>query len=256
MKKLLIIISFVVPGLMLTSVTDCQVPREKRFTIGVELYTSGKYQEALNEWIDIYNAGYSSASLYYNIGNAYFKLNNIPGAVLFYEKARLLKPGDSNINYNLGIARSLVVDKFEAIPDLFFVRWYDFVALLNNSNTWSLISIIAFILSLILLSVYLYTSKYRLKIIGFWTAIILFVISLLALTLAARNKTLVFDNREAIIFTPVVNGKSSPDNSGNDLFVLHEGSKVSIEDEVGDWYEIKLSDGNKGWVPADCLRTI
>jgi SH3-like domain-containing protein len=81
-------------------------------------------------------------------------------------------------------------------------------------------------------------------------------VSVLSLSLTLRNKSLVYDSHKAIIFAPSVNGKSSPDNSGTDLFILHEGSKVSIEDEVGGWYEIKLSDGNKGWVPSDCLSII
>lgn len=249
-------ISLVVLGLFLTAISFSQDQRDQKFSRGVELYTAAKYQEALTEWVDIYNTGYRSASLCYNIGNAYFKLDNIPGAILFYEKAKLMKPGDSNINYNLGIARSLVVDKFEEIPELFFIRWYDFIALLNSANEWALISIIAFIFSLILLSIYLYTARYRLKVVSFWAALSIFLISLISLAFTIRNKTLVYDNREAIIFVPVVNGKSSPDNSGTDLFVLHEGSKVTIEDELGEWYEIILSDGNKGWVPSDCLETI
>jgi hypothetical protein len=136
------------------------------------------------------------------------------------------------------------------------VRWYDFIALILSSNRWAVISIITFILFLVLLSVYIYSSKYDLKVIAFWCALFLFVISASSLTLTIRNKSLVFDSHKAIIFAPSVNGKSSPDKSGTDLFVLHEGSKVSIEDEVSEWYEIRLSDGNKGWVPSSSLSII
>jgi tetratricopeptide (TPR) repeat protein len=227
-----------------------------KFKKGVEYYSSSNYQEALKEWTDIYNTGYRSATLDYNIGNAYFKLNNIPGAILFYERALLLKPADNSINYNLQIARSLVVDKFNEIPQLFFVRWFDFLSLLLRTNTWAVFSVISFILFLLLLSVYIYSSRYRLKVLSFWLALLLLIVSASSLAFTMRNKSLVYDSRKAIIFAPSVNGKSSPDNSGTDLFVLHEGSKVSVEDTVGDWYEIKLSDGNKGWVPANSLTII
>ncbi len=233
-----------------------QKDQDGKFLKGVEYYTAGNYEAALGEWNDVYNTGYRSAILNYNIGNAYFKLNDIPSAILFFERARLLKPGDNNINYNLQIARSLVVDKFEEIPELFFVRWYNFVALMLQTNTWAVISIVTFILFLVLLSLYIYSSAYRLKVASFWLSLFLLLMSLSSLTFSLRNRNLVYDSRNAVIFAPSVNGKSSPDNSGTDLFVLHEGSKVAIEDKVGEWYEIRLSDGNKGWVPAVSLTII
>lgn len=233
-----------------------QVSREQQYARGVENYKSSRYEEALAEWLAVYNTGYSSANINYNIGNAYFKLNNIPGAILFYERAYLLKPGDEDINYNLQIARTLVLDKFEEIPELFFVRWYDFLSLTLTTNTWAKISMVAFMIFLLALSLYLYSARYRLKVLGFWTAIFFLVISISSITFSGRNRKLVYDSHKAIIFSSLVSGKSSPDDSGTDLFVLHEGTKVTIEDEVGKWYEIRLSDGNKGWVPSGSLKTI
>lgn len=235
---------------------SAQGQHTREFLNGVNFYTASKYQDALNEWLKLYNTGYRSAQLDYNIGNAYFKLRNIPGAILFYERARLLKPADDNINYNLQIARALSVDKFQEIPELFFVRWYDFVALVIPSNGWAILSIIAFIGFLFLVSVYIYSSKYKLKVIAFWGGILLFVVSTFSLALTLRNRSLVYDSHKAVVFAPTVNGKSSPDDSGTDLFILHEGSVVRIEDEVGGWYEIRLPDGNKGWVPTGTMNII
>lgn len=251
-KYILILLVLICSSLQAFSIDE----RNDKFKKGVELYTSSKYQEALDLWLDIYNTGYRSANLNYNIGNAYFKLNNIPSAILFYERALLLKPAHSNANYNLQISRSLVVDKFKEIPQLFFVRWFDFLSLLFSENTWAVISLASFICFLLLLSLYIYSSRYRTKVLAFWAALFLFTLSLFAVTFAVRNRSLVYDSRKAIIFAPSINGKSSPDNSGTDLFILHEGSKVSIEDKVGDWYEIRLSDGNKGWVPSTSLTII
>lgn len=233
-----------------------QASNEERFSEGVALYTSSSYHEALDVWTGIYNTGYRSADLAFNIGNAYFKLNNIPGAILFYERALLLRPGDEDARYNLAIARSMAKDKFEEIPELFLVRAYDFLSLVMPSNTWAILSLTTFILCLILLSVYIYSSSYRIKVTGFWLALFCLVFSLSSLAFSVRNKSLVHDSSKAIIFSPQVSGKSSPDNSGTDLFVIHEGTKVTVTGELGDWYEIRLSDGNKGWVPSGTLDII
>ena len=230
--------------------------QEDKLNKAADLYSSGKYKEALDEWMSVYNTGVRSASLEYNIGNTCFKAGNIPGAIIYYERALLLKPADENIQYNLQIVRTNVVDKFVEIPELFFVRWYNFLSLTLSTNSWAKISIISFIFSLFALSLYIYSSRYRYKVIGFWLAIFLLFSSICSVSFSIRNKNLIFNNTKAIIFSPLVNGKSSPDNSGTDLFVLHEGTKVTIEDEVGGWYEIRLSDGNKGWVPANSLEKI
>ncbi|MCU0456899.1 MAG: hypothetical protein MUE74_11405 [Bacteroidales bacterium] len=235
---------------------SAQEDKTGQFSRGADFFKEGSYEKALDEWLDLYNTGYRSADLAYNIGNAWFKLNNVPGAILFYERARLLKPADEDINYNLQIAKTLTVDRFEEIPELFFVRWYDFMALSLSSNRWARLSIAAFLLCLVFISAYFYSAKYRLKVLGFWLGLVLLFFSGSSLAFSLHNRKLVYDSSKAIIFSPVVNGKSSPDNSGTDLFMLHEGTSVFIEDQVSDWYEVRLSDGNKGWIPANSLEII
>jgi len=252
-KRYILIIIFIS---LFVRIAVSQDTNKDKFYQGVTYFTAGSYKEALQIWTDIYNTGYRSANLDYNIGNAYFKLNNIPSAILFYERAYLLKPADENINYNLQIARTLIVDRFQEIPELFFIKWYNFVSLFLSTNSWAKISITSFILFLLLLSLYIYSSRYRHKLIGFWLGVFFIVLSLISLAFTIRNKSLVYDSRKAIISSPMVNGKSSPDKSGNDIFVLHEGTKVTVEDEVGEWSEIRLSDGNKGWVPLNSIIII
>ena len=239
-----------------TYAASSQEQGKEKFSQGVVFYTSGDYQQALQLWSELYNTGYRSAELNYNLGNVFFKLNNIPEAILYYERASLLKPLDEDINYNLQIARTLVVDRFQEIPELFYVKWYNIISLLLSSNNWAKISLISFFLTLSFISLYIYSSGYRLKVIGFWLAIFFLIISLSGIAFSGRNKNLIFDSRKAIITSSLVSGKSSPDNSGTDLFILHDGTKVSIEDEVGDWFEIRLSDGNKGWIPSNTLKII
>ncbi len=256
MKIKALFTGFLILFLLLAGSVQAQNINVEKFNQGVTLFTSSGYKEALQLWTEIYDTGYRSAELDYNIGNAYFKLNEIPNAILFYERAYLLKPTDENINYNLQIARTLIVDRFQEIPELFFVRWYNLVSLFLSANAWAVISLTTFIICLLFLSYYLYSSKYRSKVLGFWLAMFFLIISASSLALTLRNKSLVFNSNKAIISSPIVNGKSSPDSSGTDLFILHEGTKITIVDEVGEWYEIRLSDGNKGWVPVNCLNII
>jgi tetratricopeptide (TPR) repeat protein len=241
---------------LFVSTVSSQGTNKDKFYQGVTYFSAGSYKEALQVWTDIYNTGYRSANLDYNIGNAYFKLNNVPYAILFYERANLLKPADEDINYNIQVAKTLIVDRFQEIPELFFIKWYNFVSLFLSTNTWAKISLTLFILFLLFLSLYFYSPRYRYKVIGFWLALFFIVMSLSSFAFSKRNKSLVYDSHKAIISIPVISGKSSPDKSGNDLFVLHEGTKVTIEDEVGEWTEIRLSDGNKGWVPLNTLTVI
>ncbi len=255
MKRLIVIVLFM-NFLVFPAIIAQDSERNAQFDSGTGLFSEGDYQGALDEWLSVYKTGYSSPELCYNIGNAYFKLNNIPGAILFYERALLLDPTDEDINYNLNISRTRVVDRMEEIPELFFVRWFNVVSLLLPSNTWAVISIVSFVVCLILLSVYFFTSDYKLKVAAFWVSLVFLFVSLSSISNSIRSKNMIFHNESAIIFSSQVRGKSSPDDSGNDLFVLHEGTKVEVTDKVGEWLEIRLSDGNKGWVPASGLEII
>ena len=215
-----------------------------KFSKGSDYFSEGNYGKALEEWTSLYTAGYRSAILDYYIGNAYFKLGNIPASILFYERSRLRKTAEEDITYYLSIARAMTTDRLDEIHELFFVRWYDFFSLVLASDSWAVISLVSFILSLVF------------KVTGFWLSLVALRLSLASFSFSLRNRKLIHESNKAIIFSPIVNGKSSPDDSGTDLFVIHEGLRVSVEDEVGDWKEIRLPDGNKGWAPANSLEII
>ena len=140
LKKLYILFLIILSCFVQTGFS--QNTNKDKFYQGVTYFTAGSYKESLQAWTEIYNTGYRSANLDYNIGNAYFKLNNVPFAILFYERAYLLKPADEDINYNLQIARTLIVDRFQEIPELFFIKWYNFVSLFLSTNSWAKISLV------------------------------------------------------------------------------------------------------------------
>lgn len=255
MRKLLITISaflLLSTGELLKS----QTVEAESFKKGVEAYTAGNYTEALDLWLSVYKTGKSSPELLYNIGNAYFKLQNIPGAILFFERGLLIAPGDEDIRYNLLVAKSLTVDRFDEIPPFFLAEWFSHLSLLIHSDKWSVISLFTFIIALLMLALWLFSSKYKIKILSFWISLFLLFISASTLAFSIHNKKLTADSNRAVIFSPQVSGKSSPDESGTDLFVLHEGTIVEAGSKVGEWSEVRLTDGNKGWIPASAFEII
>jgi len=221
-----------------------------------QAYINGDYARAINQYEMILEQGYESAALYYNLGNAYYKQNIIDQAILNYERALLLKPHDEDIKYNLEMANRLTVDRIEKLPEFFLDVWIRNCMNWFSSNHWAIISISAFVLALIFISIYLYTRKYGVKKFSFWLGLIFILITILALIFAYQQKKKIIVKDTAIVMSPSVTVKSSPDVSGTDLFVIHEGTKVWLQDKVGDWKEIKLSDGSKGWLRAEDIEEI
>jgi len=223
---------------------------------GNQLYSDGNYEEAINTWEELTESGYEAALIYYNLGNAYFKSNKIAPAILNYEKAKILAPYNKDINYNLELARTYVVDKIDELPEVFYLRWYINIVRVFSSNTWAIITIIAFVIFLVLFSAYLYAKSYSLRKTAFWFGALFILIWLCAFAFSWSGNKLVTDHNKAIIFSPSVTVLSSPDRSGTELFVIHEGTKVTVIDELNEWTEIILSSGTKGWLLSSSIEKI
>jgi tetratricopeptide (TPR) repeat protein len=251
MRKLIAILIFIACGAVLPG-----ADAGTRYAEGLSKYNTGDYSEAATIWMELYNSGYDNYELLYNTGNAWFKLDDIPHAILFYERALLRKPWDDDLRYNLAITSSLIKDRYEVIPRVFFARWFDFAALALLSDTWAIIAVVSFILTLTLLLTFLFTARYKLKLFSFWISMVLLISATISFSLAFRSRSLVYRNNEVIITSPVVTGRSTPSESGTDLFVIHEGLKVRAGEVIGGWSEIRLPDGNKGWVMVDSFERI
>lgn len=232
-----------------------QTPGERYAEAG-RLYTSGDFSGAAAVYGKLYDDGYRSRDLLYNTGNAFFKAGDNARAILFYERARLAAPADEDINYNLQIARSHVTDKFETVPQIFLVRWFDFVALLAPTNTWAVISLTLFIMALTAALLFLTRARTRGRLLSFWLAVLSLVFSVIILLLSVRNNSLVNHNRNAVITCGIVTGKSAPGDTGSELFVIHSGTTVTVEEVLGEYSDVLLPDGNKGWVRSDCMEKI
>jgi tetratricopeptide (TPR) repeat protein len=219
-------------------------------------YNNQYYEDAINNYQKIVDAGYESADLYYNLGNAFFKNDEIPSAILYYEKALKLKPNDEDIRYNLDVANTRIVDRIEPMPELFYKRWWRSFYNMFTANTWAKISTGGFILFIVLLSFYLLSKRIRIRKIAFFTGVVILFITLFAFAVSFQKYQHLLNQKEAIVFTPTITVKSSPNPNSVDLFVIHEGSKVEIRDKVGSWYEIRIANGSVGWLPESSLKSI
>lgn len=242
--------------LFLIHALHAQATPDSIFTQANELYKEAKYEEALSLYLHIMEQGYESAFLYYNAGNAYFKTHNHPKAILMYERALLLDPFNENILFNLELANKYVADKIEKLPTFFIQnRLYSFISIFD-SDSWAWLSIATFIIFLIVFALYLFSVQIKLKKISFWFSLLALTTSLFSYSFSYRQMKKRTSHDQAIIMTPMVVVRSAPDESGTELFVIHEGLKVTIKDNIGSWVEIRLADGNKGWINQDALERI
>ena len=221
-----------------------------------QAYAQELYAEAAEQYEQIIAVGYESAELYFNLGNAYFKLNEIPSAILYFEKAKKLKPNDADIDFNLNVANTKIVDKIEPVPELFLWQWWRSIYNLFSADAWAKISVSGIILFFILFGFYLFSKLLTIRKAAFYSCIVVLFFTLFTLVVANQKYNLLTGQQEAIVFTPTITIKSSPNPNSVDLFVLHEGSKVSIIEQVGEWSEIKIANGSVGWLPTSSLTNI
>lgn len=249
MRSLLILILFISSGLFGNEA-------ERLMQKANNLYQENEFEKAAELYIQILNNGYESDELYYNLGNAYFKSGRLGYAILYYEKALKLSPNDEDINYNLEIANARAVDKIEVLPKLFFVRWWDSFLNIFSVSGWSYLTYIIYILLLISIAVYFLIRRQNLQKIAVFSSAGLIVLLLLCVIILAVKVSSETSFDQAIVVEQAVTAKLSPDEQSGDAFIIHEGIKVGVEDQVSDWVKIKLPDGKVGWIPGRELRTI
>lgn len=218
------------------------------FNKGNEFYQKGDYVSAIKNYQKILDSGDESAGLYYNLGNCYYKLNRTADAIINYERAKLLAPGDDDIDFNLKIANLRTVDRFQTLPTLFLTDWYNSIENMFSSAGWSAIMTIFLWITVLSVAGYMIVWSVFFRKIFFGTAFIALIFSIVSLFFAGRVYNYELNKDQAIVYSPSAYVKSSPDEKSTDLFILHEGTKVKILDTVGDWKKIKLANGSIGWI--------
>jgi tetratricopeptide (TPR) repeat protein len=218
-------------------------------------YSKGDYLKAVGQYKKIIREGECSSEIYFNLANAYYKLDSIPQAILFYEKAKLLSPSDEDIEQNLKLANAKTIDKIEVIPQLFFMSWFQSFLNSFHTNTWAWFSIIASILSFTLFTYFFITKSKTFKKVAFYFGILMLIVCL-GLIAITNSASVANKSKRAVVFAGSVTLKSEPNNAATSLFVIHEGAVCSIQEKVDDWVRVKLDNGNEGWLQQSEIQEI
>lgn len=218
-------------------------------------YTAQQYEEAAESYRQLMSYG-SSAALYYNYANSLFKSGETGQAILNYERALRLDPSNDNIRFNLEYANSRKTDQIEEIEPFFLQQWSRGIERMMSPNAWAYTGTVCFTITLILVLVYLFCKTTWLRKTAFFTAVATLVLTITSVGYTFSSKANAMRHDEAIVLAGSVSVKSSPDESGTEVFVIHEGTKVKIVSVLGGWREVKIADGNLGWIPAENIEVI
>lgn len=245
----------VVEAAVLTPATPIATP-EQKWEMANTAYNEGNYADATELYEAILADNLHSAKLYFNLGNAYYKQEKLGKAILNYHRALRLAPADEDIRHNLEYATQATKDNIEQIPEFFLTTWVRNVRNLMGSNGWTVTSLIMLVIALSAALAYLLAQRLSLRKIGFFMMCATTLLFILSTIFAYNKRQTLVSGTEAVIMSSAAPIKSSPDRAATDLFVLHEGTKLSIEESIDGWVEIRIADGRKGWIESSRIERI
>lgn len=228
----------------------------KLFAEANTFYKEGDYNRAIGLYLGIEEQGFQSDDLFFNLGNSYYKLNKVAPSIYYYEKALKINPRHEDALFNLSFAKRMTIDVIEELPKSFLQRFSENVIQKLTFDTWAIIAVTASFLASLLFLLYHFSSSSKKKLFFFNTTILSVFILGISVFFAFSNYDSVQKNRIAIIFAPKTEIKNAPTDSSDEVFVLHEGTKVLILDELDNWKKIKLADGKIGWIKGDDLKEV
>jgi hypothetical protein len=240
-----------------TTVIAGDIPTDTLWNNANNHYSLGNYKEAAQLYEQILNENGESAEIYFNLGNACFKQNLLGAAHLNYERARRLDPTNPDILHNLDYVKAMQIDKIDEVQDVFITTWLDDVMNIFSGNIWAIVFFTLLILSLLLLSFFIFSQTGNIIKMSFAGFCFLFFFFVTSFYLGYRQRNQALNRSEAIIYASEVVVKSTPNDSGSDLFIIHEGLKVRIIDKQSNYYRIILDDGkSQGWIPRESAEII
>lgn len=220
------------------------------------LYSNGKYNEAIEKYDEVVDKGLHSAEIYFNLGNAHYKLNHIAPSIYYYEKALLLSPNDSEIQNNLSFAQNMTIDAIEFVPEIGISRFLRSAIKTFSFDSWAYISVAFVVLFVILFITYYFTSSTNKKRFTFVTSITSAFLTILFLSFAFQRQTMDNKDNPAVVFAQESLVRTDPNLSGEEAFRLHEGTKVRVLDTINNWTEILLVDGKTGWITSEEIKQL
>lgn len=253
MKKIFSIILFVVAAVC--NAQQISTP-EDLLAHATLSYEQGDYPQCIADYEELTNIYRQVPDLYYNLGNAYYKNKDFARAILNYERCLLFDPSNEDAKANLELANANCVDKIETIQPIIFKTWSDAVCNLFSCSTWTNLAIAFFLIFSICLGGYFFMRKVWIRKTGFYIGIVAIIISFISNFYANQQNDKIAIRDKAIVIAPSVTVKSSPADSGTQLFTIHEGLKVKVRSTLSGWSEVELSDGNVGWLPSSAVEVI
>ncbi|WP_425234965.1 tetratricopeptide repeat protein [Ulvibacterium sp.] len=221
---------------------------EAIFEQATSAYNDGDYEKAINHYLEILDNGEHSASLYFNLGNSYYKINQIAPSIYYYEKALLLKPNDPEIRNNLAYAQNMTLDAIEKMPQTGFSKIYGKITGFLSFDQWAISAVVFTILFVALYIAFFYFRYASRKRIAFISGIISLIVALISMVFAFVQYNDFRKDRPAIVFSEEVIIKSEPNNRSQEVFTLHEGTKIHVLDSLNEWKKIRIEDGKTGWL--------
>lgn len=247
MKKLLFIAALLLSFVSVSAQTKAEAD---------SAYVQERYEQAISLYNKLLETGVS-ASVYYNLGNAYYRTGDIAHSILAYERAYLMEPGDADIRFNLQLARTKTIDKIVPESEMFFITWFRQMIDWYSADQWGRAVVVCFALFVVSLLLYFFAGRMLWRKVGFGVGVCTLVLAVLFHIFAYQQQQKLLVRTHAIVMSSSLTVKSTPSTSGTDLFVLHEGTKVEITDDtMKDWKEIRLADGKIGWVPVKTIERI
>ena len=251
MKKIIILYSFFFCGIIFS-----QTENEVSFKSGVELYNKGDYNEAINLFVKIINNGEHSDELYFNLGNSYYKLNDIPNSIYYFEKALKLNPNDKDILNNLTYSQNMLIDKIDLLPSNQLSDFFNYTSDFFSIKQWLIIGTIFLYFFLILFVIYFFKRDSNTKKKYFTLSSTFFFLTIIFILTGVTKFENQKSNIQAIIFDKKIDFRTEPNYRSEIQFNLHEGTKVNIIDELDDWVLVELSNGASGWMESKSIKKI
>lgn len=226
------------------------------FEQATEAYSNEKYQQAIANYEQILENGKTSVALYYNLANAHYKLDHIAPSIYYYEKALQLKPNDKDVLNNLAFAKKMTIDAIEPLPKTGFSKWVDQLIGAFGFDTWAWIAVFFSVLFALLILSYYFAGSSKKKRLFFVSAMFCLVLGVVSFFFANARQNVLQTNQFAIVFAQETNVNSEPSSQSELVFLLHEGTKVEVNEAFGDWLQIELADGKQGWVKKEAIRKL
>lgn len=223
---------------------------------GNDAYAKGDFVAAAQAYNAVLDAGYESADLYYNLGNVYYRQEEYGLSILNYERALRLKPNFRDAKQNLDLADSKTEDQIAALPEIFLAQWAHSVVAWFSPTGWRICTLILLTLLGTAVVLFLLSRDYAWRKGALIGGIVTLVFLLLCIACTISASVRYNRHNQAIVTAPMAVVKSSPEENSIDKLVLHEGTKVNIEETLGEWHKIQIADGNNGWLQADEVTII